>query len=85
LHLVVDQNTKVPKGFAFCEYADVSNTDTAVQILSNQQIDQRQIVIQRASVGVKRAEPTSLMPPPQTQITQPIYSDTGFSQQREIT
>ncbi|KAA6372014.1 MAG: hypothetical protein EZS28_032460, partial [Streblomastix strix] len=25
------------------------------------------------------------MPPPQTQITQPIYSDTGFSQQREIT
>ncbi|KAA6379251.1 MAG: putative Splicing factor U2AF, partial [Streblomastix strix] len=85
LHLVVDQNTKVPKGFAFCEYADVSNTDTAVQVLSNQQIDQRQIVIQRASVGVKRAEPTQLMPPPQTQITQPIYSDTGFSQQREIT
>ncbi|XP_058794904.1 splicing factor U2AF 50 kDa subunit-like [Phymastichus coffea] len=54
-NLVMDSATGLSKGFAFCEYMDVSVTDMAIDGLRDIQLGDRKIIIQRASVGAKNA------------------------------
>lgn len=50
-NLVKESGTGASKGFAFCEYVDVGLTDLACQGLNGMQIEDRSLVVQRASVG----------------------------------
>jgi splicing factor U2AF subunit len=43
------------KGYAFCEYADISVTDLACQGLNNMELGEKKLIVQRASVGAKNA------------------------------
>jgi splicing factor U2AF subunit len=52
-NLVKDSATGLSKGFAFCEYADVSLTDQAIAGLNGMQLGDKKLVVQRASVGSK--------------------------------
>lgn len=45
------------QGFAFFEYVDPSVTDVAIAALSGMTLGDRQLVIQRASVGAKAGQP----------------------------
>ncbi|KAI8084439.1 uncharacterized protein BX664DRAFT_336995 [Halteromyces radiatus] len=51
-NLVKDTNGQ-SKGYAFCEYADVSITDLACQGLNNMELGEKKLIVQRASVGAK--------------------------------
>ncbi|KAB7495671.1 Splicing factor U2AF subunit [Armadillidium nasatum] len=63
-NLVKDSATGLSKGYAFCEYVDVSITDQvrttdqvrilkAIQGLNGMQLGDKKLVVQRASVGAK--------------------------------
>ncbi|XP_074647734.1 splicing factor U2AF 50 kDa subunit-like [Tubulanus polymorphus] len=55
-NLVKDSATGLSKGYAFCEYLDVSITDVACQGLNNMQLGDKKLIVQRASVGAKNAQ-----------------------------
>ncbi|CAO3593841.1 unnamed protein product [Absidia cylindrospora] len=58
-NLVKDPNGQ-SKGYAFCEYADVSVTDLACQGLNNMELGEKKLIVQRASVGAKNGMPMGL-------------------------
>ncbi|KAL6102459.1 u2af2 [Pungitius sinensis] len=60
-NLVKDSATSLSKGYAFCEYVDVGTTDQAVAGLNGMQLGDKKLVVQRASVGAKSANPTSVV------------------------
>lgn len=53
-NLVKEGGSGLSKGFAFCEYVDPSLTDIACQGLNGMELGDRQLVVQRASVGAGR-------------------------------
>lgn len=55
-NLVKDSATGLTKGFAFCEYADVTVTDQACAGLNGMQLGDKKLIVQRASVGAKNAQ-----------------------------
>jgi len=55
-NLVKDTGTGLTKGFAFCEYADVTVTDQACAGLNGMQLGDKKLIVQRASVGAKGAQ-----------------------------
>ncbi|XP_046913079.2 U2 small nuclear riboprotein auxiliary factor 50 [Dermatophagoides farinae] len=52
-NLVKDSATGLSKGYAFCEYADASITDQAIDNLNGMQLGDKRLIVQRASVGAK--------------------------------
>lgn len=52
-NLVRENGNGPSKGFAFCEYADSSVTDVAIQALNGMELGDKYLVVQRASVGPK--------------------------------
>nr|CAG5935038.1 unnamed protein product [Menidia menidia] len=56
-NLVKDSATSLSKGYAFCEYVDISATDQAVAGLNGMQLGDKKLIVQRASVGAKNANP----------------------------
>lgn len=56
-NLVRDNGTGPSKGFAFFEYVDPAVTDVAIPALSGMTLGDRQLVVQRASVGAKAGQP----------------------------
>ncbi|XP_029364119.1 splicing factor U2AF 65 kDa subunit-like isoform X2 [Echeneis naucrates] len=64
-NLVKDSATSLSKGYAFCEYVDISATDQAVAGLNGMQLGDKKLIVQRASVGAKNANPVMC---PQTSI-----------------
>ncbi|KAG7271144.1 hypothetical protein CRUP_002793 [Coryphaenoides rupestris] len=65
-NLVKDSATSLSKGYAFCEYVDVSATDQAVAGLNGMQLGDKKLIVQRASVGAKNPNPTSVAEAPVT-------------------
>ncbi|KAI9539752.1 U2 small nuclear RNA auxiliary factor 2 [Dissostichus eleginoides] len=65
-NLVKDSATSLSKGYAFCEYVDISATDQAVAGLNGMQLGDKKLIVQRASVGAKNANPTSIIENPVT-------------------
>lgn len=53
-NLVKDTGTGASKGFAFCEYVDPALTDLACQGLNGMELGDRNLVVQRASVGSEK-------------------------------
>ncbi|KAK1162189.1 splicing factor U2AF 65 kDa subunit-like isoform X1 [Acipenser oxyrinchus oxyrinchus] len=60
-NLVKDSATSLSKGYAFCEYVDVSVTDQAVVGLNGMQLGDKKLIVQRASVGAKNANPSAII------------------------
>ncbi|XP_069785566.1 splicing factor U2AF 65 kDa subunit-like isoform X5 [Narcine bancroftii] len=56
-NLVKDSATSLSKGYAFCEYVDVNVTDQAIAGLNGMQLGDKKLIVQRASVGAKNANP----------------------------
>ncbi|KAM9419738.1 splicing factor U2AF 65 kDa subunit-like isoform 1-T1 [Salvelinus alpinus] len=54
-NLVKDSTTGLSKGYAFCEYVDVSLNDQAIAGLNGMQLGDKKLLVQRASVGAKNA------------------------------
>lgn len=52
-HLVTDSGSGASKGYAFCEYVDVSVTDAVILGLNDMAIGDKRLKVQRASVGAK--------------------------------
>jgi splicing factor U2AF 65 kDa subunit len=52
-NLVKDIGTGLSKGFAFCEYLDESVTDRACTGLNGMKLGDKQLLVQRASIGAK--------------------------------
>ncbi|XP_051744495.1 splicing factor U2AF 65 kDa subunit-like [Ctenopharyngodon idella] len=65
-NLVKDSATSLSKGYAFCEYVDISATDQAVAGLHGMQLGDKKLIVQRASVGAKNANPTAVVETPVT-------------------
>ncbi|KAF7665600.1 hypothetical protein LDENG_00135630 [Lucifuga dentata] len=65
-NLVKDSATSLSKGYAFCEYVDISATDQAVAGLNGMQLGDKKLIVQRASVGAKSTNPTSIVETPVT-------------------
>ncbi|KAM7371444.1 hypothetical protein PAMP_008688 [Pampus punctatissimus] len=65
-NLVKDSATSLSKGYAFCEYVDISATDQAVAGLNGMQLGDKKLIVQRASVGAKNSNPTSIIETPVT-------------------
>ncbi|KAM9843714.1 splicing factor U2AF 65 kDa subunit-like [Aulostomus maculatus] len=63
-NLVKDSATSLSKGYAFCEYVDISATDQAVAGLNGMQLGDKKLIVQRASVGAKNTNPTSVVETP---------------------
>jgi len=61
-NLVKDSATGLSKGYAFCEYVDVSLTDQAIHGLNGMQLGDKKLVVQRASVGAKNASAMAVAP-----------------------
>ncbi|KAK7066451.1 U2 small nuclear RNA auxiliary factor 2 [Halocaridina rubra] len=61
-NLVKDSATGLSKGYAFCEYVDVSLTDQAIHGLNGMQLGDKKLVVQRASVGAKNANAMAQAP-----------------------
>ncbi|XP_047495535.1 splicing factor U2AF 50 kDa subunit-like isoform X1 [Penaeus chinensis] len=65
-NLVKDSATGLSKGYAFCEYVDVSLTDqvstNAIHGLNGMQLGDKKLVVQRASVGAKNANAMAQAP-----------------------
>jgi splicing factor U2AF subunit len=59
-NLVKDSATGLSKGYAFCEYADVSITDHAIAGLNGMQLGDKKLIVQRASIGAKNATAAGL-------------------------
>ncbi|MGH0149864.1 UNVERIFIED_CONTAM: hypothetical protein FKN15_047848, partial [Acipenser sinensis] len=60
-NLVKDSATSLSKGYSFCEYVDVSVTDQAVAGLNGMQLGDKKLIVQRASVGAKNANPSAII------------------------
>jgi len=54
-NLVTDGGTGLSKGFAFCEYLDVTVTDAACAGLNGMQLSDKRLQVQRSQVGSKNA------------------------------
>jgi splicing factor U2AF subunit len=54
-NLVRDTTTGASKGYAFCEYLDPNTTDNACKGLNGMKIVDKNLVVQRASVGSKNS------------------------------
>lgn len=65
-NLVKDSATSLSKGYAFCEYVDICATDQAVAGLNGMQLGDKKLIVQRASVGAKNANPTTVIEAPVT-------------------
>jgi splicing factor U2AF subunit len=52
-NLVKDAATGLSKGYAFCEYAETSVTEAAIQGLNGMQLGDKKLIVQLASVGAK--------------------------------
>ncbi|KAL6477119.1 hypothetical protein MHYP_G00156180 [Metynnis hypsauchen] len=65
-NLVKDSATSLSKGYAFCEYVDIAATDQAVAGLNGMQLGDKKLIVQRASVGAKNANPTAIIETPVT-------------------
>ncbi|KAL7850729.1 hypothetical protein SRHO_G00200780 [Serrasalmus rhombeus] len=65
-NLVKDSATSLSKGYAFCEYVDIGATDQAVAGLNGMQLGDKKLIVQRASVGAKNANPTAIIETPVT-------------------
>ncbi|XP_052396591.1 splicing factor U2AF 65 kDa subunit-like [Carassius gibelio] len=63
-NLVKDSATSLSKGYAFCEYVDISVTDQAVAGLHGMQLGDKKLIVQRASVGAKNTNPTAVVETP---------------------
>ncbi|XP_029293978.1 splicing factor U2AF 65 kDa subunit-like isoform X2 [Cottoperca gobio] len=63
-NLVKDSATSLSKGYAFCEYVDVDATDQAAAGLNGMQLGDKKLIVQRASVGAKNANATSIIETP---------------------
>jgi len=61
-NLVKDSATGLSKGYAFCEYVDVSITDQAVAGLNGMQLGDKKLIVQRASVGAKNSAAMNVAP-----------------------
>ncbi|RKP39444.1 hypothetical protein BJ085DRAFT_12673, partial [Dimargaris cristalligena] len=57
-HLVKDSQTKMSKGFAFCEFADPSTTELVCQGLNGMELGEKRLVVQKASVGSRLTSTT---------------------------
>ncbi|KAH8265882.1 hypothetical protein KR038_009211, partial [Drosophila bunnanda] len=55
-NLVKDAATGLSKGYAFCEYVDLSITDQSISGLNGMQLGDKKLIVQRASVGAKNAQ-----------------------------
>ncbi|KAK3586071.1 hypothetical protein CHS0354_033192 [Potamilus streckersoni] len=55
-NLVKDSATGLSKGYAFCEYVDVTITDQACAGLNGMQLGDKKLIVQRASVGSKSGQ-----------------------------
>uniref|UniRef100_A0A1B0FK90 Splicing factor U2AF subunit n=1 Tax=Glossina morsitans morsitans TaxID=37546 RepID=A0A1B0FK90_GLOMM len=55
-NLVKDTATVLSKGYAFCEYVDLTITDQAIAGLNGMQLGDKKLIVQRASVGAKNAQ-----------------------------
>jgi len=73
-NLVKDISTGLSKGFAFCEYLDSSVTDRACTGLNGMKLGDKQLLVQRASIGAKNPLQSMgmLAPPPVTIPTGPL-------------
>jgi len=60
-NLVRDTTTGASKGYAFCEYLDPSTTDNACKGLNGMKIVDKNLVVQRASVGSKVSPRTCII------------------------
>lgn len=58
-NLVKDPSTGQSKGYAFCEYVDLTATDNAIMGLNGFPIANKKLIVQRANVGTKSGEPSS--------------------------
>ncbi|KAJ8389106.1 hypothetical protein AAFF_G00123120 [Aldrovandia affinis] len=67
-NLVKDSATSLSKGYAFSEYVDISATDQAVAGLNGMQLGDKKLIVQRASVGAKSANPTVIETPVTLQV-----------------
>jgi splicing factor U2AF subunit len=56
-NLVKDSGTSFSKGYAFFEYVEHGVTDTAIAGLNGMQMGDKKLVVQRAMVGAKNANP----------------------------
>ncbi|XP_053371144.1 splicing factor U2AF 65 kDa subunit-like [Clarias gariepinus] len=63
-NLVKDSATSLSKGYAFCEYVEINATDQAVAGLNGMQLGDKKLIVQRASVGAKNANPTVITESP---------------------
>merc|ERR1712038_1682785 len=61
-NLVKDSATGLSKGYAFCEYVDVSITDQAIAGLNGMQLGDKKLIVQRASVGAKNSAAMNAAP-----------------------
>jgi len=61
-NLVKDSATGLSKGYAFCEYVDVSITDQAIAGLNGMQLGDKKLIVQRASVGAKNSAAMNVAP-----------------------
>lgn len=61
-NLVKDSATGLSKGYAFCEYVDISITDQAIAGLNGMQLGDKKLIVQRASVGAKNAAALATAP-----------------------
>uniref|UniRef100_A0A1A9W316 Splicing factor U2AF subunit n=1 Tax=Glossina brevipalpis TaxID=37001 RepID=A0A1A9W316_9MUSC len=65
-NLVKDTATGLSKGYAFCEYVDLTITDQAIAGLNGMQLGDKKLIVQRASVGAKNAQNNSAVAAPVT-------------------
>ena len=57
-----DTATGLSKGYAFCEYGDVTITDQAIAGLNGMQLGDKKLIVQRASVGAKNVGSINAIP-----------------------
>merc|ERR1719210_3254174 len=67
-NLVKDSATGLSKGYAFCEYVDVSITDQAIAGLNGMQLGDKKLIVQRASVGAKNSAAMNVAPVQPTEV-----------------
>ncbi|KAL9103425.1 MAG: hypothetical protein Q9163_001527 [Psora crenata] len=53
--LVKDASTEESRGIAFCEYVDAATTDITIEGLNGMKVGDKQLKVQRASIGVAQA------------------------------
>lgn len=49
INIVVDQRTKMPKGFGFIEYEDSTNSEKAIQALNGNKFGGRELIVKPAN------------------------------------